>query len=83
MGIHSGLAELLLFLYLKNTALGMPDGRFPIIDEKPFINLNFQIRVHTIHHFRKRFSFCAGSHVNQLEQTTHFPLLGGLFEPIF
>ena len=70
------------FLYSKNTALGMPDSRFKIIDEKPFFNLNLQIRVHPIHHFRRRWSFRAGSHAKRFEQTTHFPILGGLFEPI-
>ena len=61
----------------------MPDGRISIIDEKPFFSLSFQIRVHPIHHFRRRCSFRAGSHANRIEQTTHFPLVGGLFEPIF
>ena len=30
----------IIFLYSKNTALGMPDGRFSLIEEKPFFNLN-------------------------------------------
>ena len=71
------------FLYSKNAALGMPDGRFSIIDEKPLFNLNLQTRVHPICHFRRICSFHAGSHENQIKQTTHFPLLGGLLEPIF
>ena len=61
----------------------MPDGSFPIIYEMPFFNLNLQIRVDPIHNFRKRFYFRAVSHANRFKQTTHFPLLGGLFEPIF
>ena len=28
MGLHSGLAKRLFFFNSKNTALGMPDGRF-------------------------------------------------------
>ena len=82
MGLQSGLAKR-SFFNSENTALGMPDGRFSIIDKKPFSNLNLQIRVHPIHHFRKRCPFRAVYHANQLEQTTHLPLLGGLFEPIF
>ena len=35
-----GNGKTIVFLYLKNTALGMPDRRFSIIDEKPFFNLN-------------------------------------------
>ena len=72
-----GTGKMIVFLYLKNAALGMPDSRFSIIDEKTFFNLNLKIRVHPIHHFRRRCYFCAGYHANRLEQTTHFFLLGG------
>ena len=74
--------KIIFFFVLKKTALGMPDRRFSIIDEKPFFKLNLEIHVHPIHNFRRRWSFCDGSHANQLEQTTHLPLSGGLFEPI-
>ena len=83
MGLHSGLKKRLWTLYLKNTALVMPDGRFSIINEMPFFNLSLQIRVHPILHFRRRCSFRARSHANRLKKNTNFPLLGGLFEPIF
>ena len=61
----------------------MPDGRFSIIGEKPFFNLNLQICVNPIHHFRRRFSFRAGYHANRIEQTTDFHILGSLLELIF
>ena len=76
MGLQSGLARRSFFLYSNNTVLGMPDGRFSIIDEKPF-------RVHPIQLFRRRCSLRAGSHANRLKQTTHFLLLGPFFKLIF
>ena len=39
-GTPLGTGKTIVFLYLKNNALGMPDGAFLIIYEKPFFNLN-------------------------------------------
>ena len=82
-GTTLGTGKMIVYFVPKNTALGMPDRCFSIIDEKPFFNLNLQISVHPIHHFRRRCSFRSGSHENRIEQTTYLLLMSGLFEPIF
>ena len=81
-GTPLGTRKTIVNLALEKTALGMPDGHFSIIEEKPFFNLNLQIRVHPIRHCRRRCPFHTRYHENLLKKTNNFLLLGGLFEPI-